>query len=122
MGAKLGDAFLAQPQDVMDSVQRLRQLAQQTGSLKSSTEQKVITTTKKAVPVTQTVTAPVIPSNTVSTASPVITEPATTVISIEPANPDVVYIPNYNPTRFTELGQYCVSAGLSATTSRRTVY
>ena len=78
----LGDAFLAQ----------------QTGSLKSSTEQKVITTTKKAVPVTQTVTAPVIPSNTVSTASPVITEPATTVISIEPANPDVVYIPNYNPT------------------------
>ncbi|WP_432212117.1 DUF3300 domain-containing protein [Escherichia coli] len=72
----LGDAFLAQPQDVMDSVQRLRQLAQQTGSLKSSTEQKVITTTKKAVPVTQTVTAPVIPSNTVSTASPIITEPA----------------------------------------------
>ncbi|OKW54042.1 hypothetical protein AWP78_00165, partial [Escherichia coli] len=90
--------FLAQPQDVMDSVQRLRQLAQQTGSLKSSTEQKVITTTKKAVPVKQTVTAPVIPSNTVLTASPVITEPATTVISIEPANPDVVYIPNYNPT------------------------
>ncbi|SQD06788.1 Protein of uncharacterised function (DUF3300) [Escherichia coli] len=82
----------------MDSVQRLRQLAQQTGSLKSSTEQKVITTTKKAVPVKQTVTAPVIPSNTVLTASPVITEPATTVISIEPANPDVVYIPNYNPT------------------------
>ncbi len=93
-----GDAFLAQPQDVMDSVQRLRQLAQQTGSLKSSTEQKVITTTKKTVPVTQTVTAPVIPSNTVSTANPAITEPATTVISIEPANPDVVYIPNYNPT------------------------
>lgn len=94
----LGDALLAQPQDVMDSVQRLRQLAQQTGSLKSSTEQKVITTTKKAVPVKQTVTAPVIPSNTVLTANPVITEPATTVISIEPANPDVVYIPNYNPT------------------------
>ncbi|EJE3859931.1 DUF3300 domain-containing protein [Escherichia coli] len=94
----LGDAFLAQPQDVMDSVQRLRQLAQQTGSLKSSTEQKVISTTKKAVPVKQTVTAPVIPSNTVSTANPVITEPATTVISIKPANPDVVYIPNYNPT------------------------
>ncbi|EFA5049862.1 DUF3300 domain-containing protein [Escherichia coli] len=94
----LGDAFLAQPQDVMDSVQRLRQLAQQTGSLKSSTEQKVITTTKKAVPVKQTVTAPVVPSNTVSTANPVITEPATTVISIEPTNPDVVYIPNYNPT------------------------
>ena len=94
----LGDAFLAQPQDVMDSVQRLRQLAQQTGSLKSSTEQKVITITKKTVPVTRIVTSPVIPSNTVSTANPVITAPATTFISIEPANPDVVYIPNYNPT------------------------
>ncbi|HHC4718082.1 TPA: DUF3300 domain-containing protein [Escherichia albertii] len=94
----LGDAFLAQPQEVMDSVQRLRKLAQQTGSLKSSVEQKIITTTKKAVPTNQTATAPITQSNTVSTSSPVIAEPAQTVISIEPANPDVVYIPNYNPT------------------------
>ncbi|XPE43584.1 DUF3300 domain-containing protein [Shigella flexneri] len=36
-GAKPGRRFLAQPQDVMEEVQRLRQLAQQTGSLKSST-------------------------------------------------------------------------------------
>lgn len=93
----LGDAFLAQPQDVMDSVQRLRQLAQQTGSLKSSTEQKIITTTKKVVPVNQPAKAPVTQSNTVSTSSPVVAEPAPTVITIEPANPDVVYIPNYNP-------------------------
>lgn len=93
----LGDAFLAQPQDVMDSVQRLRQLAQQTGSLKSSTEQKIITTTKKVVPVNQPANAPVTQSNTVSTSSPVVAEPAPTVITIEPANPDVVYIPNYNP-------------------------
>ncbi|HAI2000594.1 TPA: DUF3300 domain-containing protein [Escherichia coli] len=94
----LGDAFLAQPQDVMDSVQRLRQLAQQTGSLKSSTEQKIITTTKKVVPVNQPANAPATQSNTVSTSSPVVAEPAPTVITIEPANPDVVYIPNYNPT------------------------
>ncbi|MDJ1559536.1 DUF3300 domain-containing protein [Escherichia coli] len=93
----LGDAFLTQPQDVMDSVQRLRQLAQQTGSLKSSTEQKIITTTKKVVPVNQPANAPVTQSNTVSTSSPVVAEPAPTVITIEPANPDVVYIPNYNP-------------------------
>lgn len=93
----LGDAFLAQPQDVMDSVQRLRQLAQQTGSLKSSTEQKIITTTKKVVPVNQPANAPATQSNTVSTSSPVVAEPAPTVITIEPANPDVVYIPNYNP-------------------------
>ncbi|ENP9364445.1 DUF3300 domain-containing protein [Escherichia albertii] len=94
----LGDAFLAQPQEVMDSVQRLRKLAQQTGSLKSSVEQKIITTTKKAVPTNQTATTPITQSNTVSTSSPVIAEPAQTVISIEPANPNVVYIPNYNPT------------------------
>ncbi|HDK2540613.1 TPA: DUF3300 domain-containing protein [Escherichia coli] len=93
----LGDAFLAQPQDVMDSVQRLRQLAQQSGSLKSSTEQKIITTTKKVVPVNQPANAPATQSNTVSTSSPVVAEPAPTVITIEPANPDVVYIPNYNP-------------------------
>ncbi len=93
----LGDAFLAQPQDVMDSVQRLRQLAQQTGSLKSLTEQKIITTTKKVVPVNQPANAPATQSNTVSTSSPVVAEPAPTVITIEPANPDVVYIPNYNP-------------------------
>ena len=93
----LGDAFLAQPQDVMDSVQRLRQLAQQTGSLKSSTEQKIITTTKKVVPVNQPANAPATQSNTVATSSPVVAEPAPTVITIEPANPDVVYIPNYNP-------------------------
>ncbi|XNM77475.1 hypothetical protein ACLK19_00860 [Escherichia coli] len=80
--------------------------------LNDQPNRKVITTTKKAVPVTQTVTAPVILSNTVSTASPVITEPATTVISIEPANPTVVDIPNYNPAGgLRELGEHRVSAG-----------
>ncbi|WP_333891876.1 DUF3300 domain-containing protein, partial [Atlantibacter subterraneus] len=32
----LGNAFLAQPQDVMNAVQKLRALAQQTGALKSN--------------------------------------------------------------------------------------
>ena len=40
----LGNAFLAQPHDVMDSVQRLRAIAQQTGTLKSTPQQKVIVT------------------------------------------------------------------------------
>lgn len=83
----LGDAFLAQPQDVMDAVQRLRQLAQQTGSLKSTPQQTVTATPKKNV-----VTA----SSTESSAH---SAPATapTVIKIEPADPQVVYVPNYNP-------------------------
>jgi len=64
--SQLGNAFLAQPNDVMDSVQRLRRQAQQAGNLKSSEQQKVIV------------------------------EQST--ITIVPANPQVVYVPTYNPT------------------------
>src|ERR1700754_1154503 len=39
---QLGNAFLAQPNDVMDSVQRLRKQAQQAGNLKTTEQQKVI--------------------------------------------------------------------------------
>src|SRR5262249_37032714 len=39
----LGDAFLAQPDDVMDSVQRLRQAAQKAGNLKSNDQVNVTT-------------------------------------------------------------------------------
>jgi len=70
MTQKLGDAFLGQQKEVMDSVQRLRAQAQKAGNLKSSKEQ------------------------TVTTAQ----EGGTTVIKIEPANPQVVYVPTYNPT------------------------
>jgi hypothetical protein len=40
---QLGDAFLAQQPDVMDSVQRLRQRAAAAGALQSTTQQTVIT-------------------------------------------------------------------------------
>jgi hypothetical protein len=68
----LGDAFLAEPGDVMDSVQQLRAAAQKEGNLKSNEQQKVV----------------------------VEPEPETkqTVIKIEPASPQVVYVPTYNPT------------------------
>ena len=46
----LGNAFLAQPHDVMDSVQRLRAIAQQTGTLKSTPQQKVIVTPARYFP------------------------------------------------------------------------
>lgn len=74
----LGDAFLAQPQDVMDAVQRLRLLAQQTGSLKSTPQQTVSSTPKQSAAANVQSTTP-------------------TVIKIEPADPQVVYVPNYNP-------------------------
>ncbi|MHA1093487.1 DUF3300 domain-containing protein [Enterobacter ludwigii] len=82
----LGDAFLAQPKDVMDSVQRLRLLAQQTGALQSTPQQTVTTETKPAPAKTAT-------SQTTSTP----TTSAPTVIKIESADPQVVYVPTYNP-------------------------
>ena len=67
---KLGDAFLAQQADVMNTAQSLRQKAVAQGSLQDSEQQKVITTQ----------------------------ENSTTVIKIEPTKPEVVYVPTYNPT------------------------
>lgn len=81
----LGDAFLAQPKDVMDSVQRLRALAQQTGALQSTPQQTVTTVTKPA------------PAKTNTSESTISTAPAPTVIKIESADPQVVYVPTYNP-------------------------
>ena len=66
----VGDAFLAQPDAVMDSVQRLRVQAQKAGNLKSTPQQKVT-------------------SNTTNDK---------TVVVIEPADLQVVYVPSYNPT------------------------
>jgi len=69
---KLGDAFLAEPENVMDAVQRLRAAAKKAGNLETTEQQKVIV---EAAPQTQQ-----------------------TVIVIEPAQPQVVYVPTYNPT------------------------
>ena len=66
----LGNAFLAQQNDVMEAVQRMRQKAEGTGNLKSNEQQKVET-------------------KVVENQS---------VIVIEQANPQVVYVPSYNPT------------------------
>lgn len=62
----LGDAFLAQQKDVMDTVQKLRKKAAQAGNLKNTQQQTI--------------------SNDGS------------VIIIQPANPQVIYVPVYDPT------------------------
>ena len=71
---KLGDAFLAQQKDVLDAVQRLRTRARQSGHLASNAQQTVI--------VEQ-------PANTGATAQ--------TIVRIEPADPQVIYVPAYDP-------------------------
>ena len=66
---ELGNAFLAQQADVMDAVQRMRKKAEGTGALKTNEQQKVETKVVEQK----------------------------TVIIVEPANPQVVYVPTYNP-------------------------
>src|SRR5258708_33457769 len=65
----LGNTFLAQQSDVMDAVQRMRGKAQEKGSLQSNSQQSVQTQTVENKH----------------------------VIVIEQANPEVVYVPSYNP-------------------------
>ena len=72
----LGDAFLAQPDRLMDRAQFLRKKAQEAGNLKTTEQQTV----------------------TVEAASPTSTSTNTTIIVIEPAQPEVIYVPVYNPT------------------------
>src|ERR1700757_3394013 len=66
----LGNAFLAQQSDVMDAVQRMRAKAQGTGNLTTNAQQKVETETG---------------------------EGGQQMIVIEQGNPDVVYVPSYDP-------------------------
>ncbi len=63
---KLGDAYLAQPADLMQAVQALRARAAQAGNLKSNSQMTV-------------------------------SSDASSNIVIVPANPQVVYMPAYNP-------------------------
>lgn len=67
---KLGDAFLAQQSDVMDTVQGLRARAAAAGNLKT-TEQQVVKTEQQA---------------------------GNTIYVVESPKPDVVYVPTYNPS------------------------
>jgi hypothetical protein len=85
---KLGDAFLEQHTDVMQAVQRLRSKAQAQGNLKSTQEQKVIV---QPTPVSQTTQ-----EQGVMVEQPAASQ--TTIIRIELTNPQVVYVPTYNPT------------------------
>lgn len=85
---RLGDAFLAQPDDVMGGVQRLRHQAQAAGNLQSNQYQNV---TVQAAP------APA-PAASSGTSQVVAASSPPTTIVIEPADPQVVYVPSYNPT------------------------
>src|SRR5919109_1588550 len=63
--SSLGDAYINQPQDVMNAIQVMRQRAQQAGNLTTTSQQQV-------------------------------TQQGQTIV-IEPANPQIVYVPQYDP-------------------------
>ncbi len=86
----LGDAYFNVPQDVMNAVQVMRQRAQQAGNLKSNQQQNV--TVENQAPGA----AP--PPDTSSAPAPTIVQPPPQTIIIQPAQPQVVYVPTYNPT------------------------
>jgi len=66
---QLGAAFTSDQKGVLDAVQSLRAQATQVGNLKSTPQQKVETKT----------------------------ENDKTIIEVQPANPQVIYVPQYNP-------------------------
>ncbi|MBK6393649.1 MAG: DUF3300 domain-containing protein [Betaproteobacteria bacterium] len=78
----LGDAFLLQPEDVMDSVQRLRLAAQNAGNLQSNEQVVVKVETQPPPEIVVQVNAP---------------PPPPQVIVIEQRSPEVIFVPMYNP-------------------------
>ena len=66
----LGNAFMNQQADVMSAIQRMRQSAEQSGRLVSTPQQQVINTANAGQP----------------------------VVEIVPANPQVIYVPAYDPS------------------------
>lgn len=95
---RLGDAFLAQPDDVMNAVQRLRHQAQAAGTLQSNQYQNV---TVQAAPAPAAAYAGGAGKGTAASSN--------TTIIIEPADPQVVYVPSYNPTTAYGTWQYPAS-------------
>ena len=74
---QLGEAFLAQPDDVQRAIQALRDKAEAAGNLKSSKEQRV--------------------RRVAATPSPGYVGPSAYIV-IEPTEPDYIYVPVYDPT------------------------
>jgi Protein of unknown function (DUF3300) len=73
---EVGQAFVNQQQDVMDSVQRLRSEAQAQGNLQTTPQENIVSDDG--------------------------------TVEIEPADPNMIYVPNYAwDTIYTEPGIYC---------------
>lgn len=82
----LGEAYVNDPDDVMNAIQTMRLRAQQSGNLKTSQQMRVTSSPRLAPP----------PDYADEAGYSVIAPPSQTIV-IESAQPDLVYVPNYNP-------------------------
>ncbi len=89
---QLGVAYANDPTDVMNAIQVMRQRASAKGALQSNSRQRV-TTVHDSGGVVDAPT-PMVPAGQ---AGSVIVPPPQTIV-IEPAQPNFVYVPTYNPT------------------------
>jgi hypothetical protein len=82
---QLGEAFLAQPDDVQNAIQALRAKADAAGNLKSGKEQRV--------------------KRVAATPNPGYAGPPEYIV-IEPVEPDYIYVPVYNPVLVFGVGYW----------------
>lgn len=78
----LGEAFVQDQKGVMNAIQAMREKAEQAGNLKTTPQQTVV--------VTNSVTEKTVEQQVVYVTN--------TIVQIQPAQPDVIYVPQYNPT------------------------
>jgi hypothetical protein len=79
---KLGQAFLDQPKELMETIQSLRAKAQKAGTLRT-TDQQIVSVTNVVV---------------LETNYTQVVSVTNQIVQIAPANPQVIYVPTYPPT------------------------
>jgi len=86
----LGQAYYNDPADVMNALQVMRQRASSAGRLKNNSKLRVASaaTPRDYIPA---------PDMQPVYAGPAVIEPPQQLITIEPVQPDVVYVPSYDP-------------------------
>jgi hypothetical protein len=94
----LGEAYVNDPSDVLNAIQVMRQRARGQGNLQSSAQQAINVQPVQQVQASEEASGEVVSSD----APPVYSGPAVVpapqqIIQIEPAQPDAVYVPSYNP-------------------------
>jgi uncharacterized membrane protein YgcG len=89
--SSLGDAYFNIPQSVMNAVQVMRQRAQQAGNLKTNQQQTVQVENQAPG------SAPPAEASSGQSQVTVVQPPPQTIV-IQPSQPEVVYVPTYNPT------------------------